>query len=62
MLGDSVPEMECSIRAGRTEGPVDGVEGYRVYGIHVSHVVGGWVAVTFEGEIHTEMDCISEGG
>ena len=51
MLGYSVPEVECTVRAGGAEGAVDGVERDGVDGVNVRHVVRWGVAVTFEGEI-----------
>lgn len=51
MLGDSVPEVEGTVRPSSAEGSVDRVEGDRVDGVDIRHVVGWGVAVAFEGEV-----------
>ena len=58
VLGDAVPEVKCAVGAGGAEGAVLRVEGDGVDGVDVRHVVLGWVAVAFEGEVHAGF-CVS---
>jgi hypothetical protein len=59
MLGVLIPKVECTIRARRAEGAVDGVNRYGVDGIDVCDVILWRVPVTFEREVET-MEVIAE--
>lgn len=54
VLGVLVPEVEGSVRTGRAEGAVDGVERDVVYGVDVGGAVDGRVTVALEGKVGAE--------
>ena len=58
VLGILVPEVERAVAAGCAEGTVDRVEGYGVDGVDVRDVlvVGGDMAVAFEGEVRAGVE------